>query len=188
MDFGHSLSPTISEQPTLVVFPDQPWQLDVNIQIKQFSSLWRLGKCFKDQEVEISSDESIEMVWERIRQKVPHLTDFKEIGLVPRRPSTEMKVTMPRRDAEAMVKAVMNGMCDLLGVPFKFRKKRADPQFHVRSLMSFQFIRSNIQTQIIKRVFDFRRPQRGLFRRDWRKVIQTNLIHLVRYQYSHQVL
>jgi hypothetical protein len=62
---------------------------------------------FKAQEIEVSAGKSIEMV-DPLKQRTRGLPEFREIGLLPRKLSSEMKVTMPKKDVGAWVKALAN--------------------------------------------------------------------------------
>jgi hypothetical protein len=64
MNFGRTPSAQIPEQPALAEFPAQPWPERVQVQVKRFTSVWKMQKPFKDQEIQVDCDESAKQVWE----------------------------------------------------------------------------------------------------------------------------
>jgi hypothetical protein len=111
MRFGHTLAEQVPEDPACAEFPAQPWNTLVVIGVKKFRSLWKLPSPFKNQEIEVGSEELLEAIWEGFRQKDQRFPEFAAVGLTPRSLSIEMKVTMPKRDVMVVVGAVVNGNC-----------------------------------------------------------------------------
>jgi hypothetical protein len=109
MGVGHELSECIPEQPTSVEFPAQPWGHRVDIRVKRFRTYWEIRAPFGDQEEDAGAEETPATVWERIMARDTRLPPYPEIGLTPKDLSIRMVVTMPRKEVEIAVGAMIDG-------------------------------------------------------------------------------
>jgi hypothetical protein len=117
----------IPENPAAAEFPAQPWTNNRNDNNNTLT--WsgpttvdhssqdssqeipldvEIPGRFKNQVLEVDTEEPLKSIWERLRRKDTRLPEFTEVGLTPRSISLEMKVTMLKKDVMVVIGAVIN--------------------------------------------------------------------------------